>query len=95
MPTVLTPVGGDDSDYEEEVDSNNDGGSLQSERTDKDDDAGEGKTQDIQSWAANCSQATDKRAQKLHLSVKMHTHLCVCSLEKVTLSGTMRETFQL
>lgn len=38
----LFAVGGDDSDEDEEVDSNNDGGSLQSERTDKDEDAGEG-----------------------------------------------------
>ncbi|XP_037532937.1 src kinase-associated phosphoprotein 2 [Nematolebias whitei] len=35
----------DDSDDSEEVDSNNDGASLQSERTDKDDDAGEGAQQ--------------------------------------------------
>ncbi|XP_018544127.1 src kinase-associated phosphoprotein 2 isoform X1 [Lates calcarifer] len=33
---------GDDSEEEEEVDSNNDGGSLQSERTDKDEDTCEG-----------------------------------------------------
>lgn len=39
-------VDGDDSDdYEEEFDSNNDGGSLQSERTDKDEEACEGKPQ--------------------------------------------------
>ncbi|XP_033495760.1 src kinase-associated phosphoprotein 2 [Epinephelus lanceolatus] len=36
---------GDDSDDEEDVDSNNDGGSLQSERTDKDDEAFEGSQQ--------------------------------------------------
>lgn len=36
---------GDDSDDSEEVDSNNDGGSLQSERTDKDEDAGDGAQQ--------------------------------------------------
>ncbi|XP_059195607.1 src kinase-associated phosphoprotein 2 [Centropristis striata] len=35
----------DDSDDEEEVDSNNDGGSLQSERTDKDEEACEGAQQ--------------------------------------------------
>lgn len=33
---------GDDSDSDEEVDSNNDGGSLQSERADKDEEACEG-----------------------------------------------------
>uniref|UniRef100_A0A3Q0SKB9 Src kinase associated phosphoprotein 2 n=1 Tax=Amphilophus citrinellus TaxID=61819 RepID=A0A3Q0SKB9_AMPCI len=38
-------VCGDDSDYEEEVDSNNDGGSLQSERTDKDEETFEGSQQ--------------------------------------------------
>uniref|UniRef100_A0A3Q3AT04 Src kinase-associated phosphoprotein 2 n=1 Tax=Kryptolebias marmoratus TaxID=37003 RepID=A0A3Q3AT04_KRYMA len=36
---------GDDSDDEEDVDGNNDGASLHSERTDKDDDAGEGAQQ--------------------------------------------------
>ncbi|XP_033983968.1 src kinase-associated phosphoprotein 2 [Trematomus bernacchii] len=36
---------GDEEDDEEEVDSNNDGGSQQSERTDKDEDAGEGAQQ--------------------------------------------------
>ncbi|XP_070768166.1 src kinase-associated phosphoprotein 2 [Enoplosus armatus] len=36
---------GDDSDDSEEVDSNNDGGSLQSERADKDEEAGEGAQQ--------------------------------------------------
>lgn len=52
---LFTLVGGDDSDDEEEVDSNNEGGSLQSERTDKDEDAGEGKPQaHIQSWQASC-----------------------------------------
>lgn len=45
--TWLTIVGGDDSDEEEEVDSNNDGASLQSERTDKDEDPCEGKPQAI------------------------------------------------
>ena len=35
-------IGGDDSEEEEEFDSNNDGGSLQSERTDKDEEACEG-----------------------------------------------------
>lgn len=39
---VLTSVGGDDSEKEEEADSNNDRESLQSERTDKDDDTYEG-----------------------------------------------------
>ncbi|XP_060906780.1 src kinase-associated phosphoprotein 2 isoform X1 [Labrus mixtus] len=43
--TLFTPAGGDDSYDEEEVDSNNDGGSLQSERTDKDDEACEGAQQ--------------------------------------------------
>ncbi|KAM4567904.1 src kinase-associated phosphoprotein 2 isoform 1-T1 [Fundulus diaphanus] len=38
-------VGGDDSDEDEEVDSNNDGASMQSERTDKDEDACEGAQQ--------------------------------------------------
>ncbi|KAK1895536.1 Src kinase-associated phosphoprotein 2 [Dissostichus eleginoides] len=38
-------LGGDEEDDEEEVDSNNDGGSQQSERTDKDEDAGEGAQQ--------------------------------------------------
>lgn len=41
-PTCFPPVGGDDSEEEEEFDSNNDGGSLQSERTDKDEEACEG-----------------------------------------------------
>uniref|UniRef100_A0A3P9MWT5 Src kinase-associated phosphoprotein 2 n=1 Tax=Poecilia reticulata TaxID=8081 RepID=A0A3P9MWT5_POERE len=36
---------GDDSDEDEEVDSNNDGGSMHSERTDKDEEAGEGAQQ--------------------------------------------------
>lgn len=55
---MFTSVGGDDSEEEEEFDSNNDGGSLHSERTDKDEDAGEGKSHkhlaDVQSWPANC-----------------------------------------
>uniref|UniRef100_A0A3Q3JB02 PH domain-containing protein n=1 Tax=Monopterus albus TaxID=43700 RepID=A0A3Q3JB02_MONAL len=38
-------VSGDDSDDAEEVDSNNDGGSLQSERADKDEEAYEGSQQ--------------------------------------------------
>uniref|UniRef100_A0A3Q3W0V8 Src kinase associated phosphoprotein 2 n=1 Tax=Mola mola TaxID=94237 RepID=A0A3Q3W0V8_MOLML len=38
----LCVLDGDDSDDDEEVDSNNDGGSLQSERTDKDEEACEG-----------------------------------------------------
>lgn len=38
-------VDGDDSEDEEEVDSNNDGESLQSERTDKDEEACESKPQ--------------------------------------------------
>lgn len=41
-PTCFPLVGGDDSEEEEEFDSNNDGGSLQSERTDKDEEACEG-----------------------------------------------------
>lgn len=44
---MFTAVGGNDSDDEEEVDSNNDGGSLQSERTDKDDDGFEGEPQTL------------------------------------------------
>lgn len=54
---MLTSVG-DDSEEEEEVDSNNDGGSLQSERTDKDEDTCEGTSHrhsaDAQSQHANC-----------------------------------------
>ncbi|CAN9514308.1 unnamed protein product [Ophioblennius macclurei] len=38
-------IGGDDSDNEEDVDSNNDGGSLQSERADKDEEACDGAQQ--------------------------------------------------
>ncbi|KAM4581538.1 src kinase-associated phosphoprotein 2 isoform 1-T1 [Odontesthes bonariensis] len=38
-------IGGDDSDDSEEVDSNNDGGSLHSERTDKDEEGFEGAQQ--------------------------------------------------
>ncbi|XP_047453601.1 src kinase-associated phosphoprotein 2 [Mugil cephalus] len=38
-------VVGDDSDCEDDVDSNNDGGSLHSERTDKDDEGGDGAQQ--------------------------------------------------
>ncbi|XP_041648538.1 src kinase-associated phosphoprotein 2 [Cheilinus undulatus] len=44
FPQDFKDRSGDDSE-EEEVDSNNDGGSLQSERTDKDDDACEGTQQ--------------------------------------------------
>lgn len=43
LHSLFTSLGGDDSDEEEEVDSNNEGGSLHSERTDKDEDACEGK----------------------------------------------------
>ncbi|KAM3613969.1 uncharacterized protein V6R79_007751 [Siganus canaliculatus] len=45
FPQDFKDKSGDDTDDEEEVDSNNDGGSLQSERTDKDEDAGEGSQQ--------------------------------------------------
>ncbi|XP_054477091.1 src kinase-associated phosphoprotein 2 [Anoplopoma fimbria] len=45
FPHDFKDKSGDDSDDEEEVDSNNDGGSLQSERTDKDEDACEGSQQ--------------------------------------------------
>ncbi|GAA6227122.1 src kinase-associated phosphoprotein 2 isoform X1 [Lates japonicus] len=42
FPNEFKDKTGDDSEEEEEVDSNNDGGSLQSERTDKDEDTCEG-----------------------------------------------------
>ncbi|XP_031709378.1 src kinase-associated phosphoprotein 2 [Anarrhichthys ocellatus] len=42
FPHDFKDKSGDDSDDEEEVDSNNDGGSLQSERADKDEDAFDG-----------------------------------------------------
>uniref|UniRef100_UPI0037E73BA7 src kinase-associated phosphoprotein 2 n=1 Tax=Semicossyphus pulcher TaxID=241346 RepID=UPI0037E73BA7 len=45
FPQDFKDKSGDDSDDEEEVDSNNDAGSLQSERTDKDDEAFEGAQQ--------------------------------------------------
>ncbi|XP_060906781.1 src kinase-associated phosphoprotein 2 isoform X2 [Labrus mixtus] len=45
FPQDFKDKSGDDSYDEEEVDSNNDGGSLQSERTDKDDEACEGAQQ--------------------------------------------------
>nr|ACQ58401.1 Src kinase-associated phosphoprotein 2 [Anoplopoma fimbria] len=45
FPHDFKDKSGDDSDDEGEVDSNNDGGSLQSERTDKDEDACEGSQQ--------------------------------------------------
>uniref|UniRef100_A0A7N9APT0 Src kinase-associated phosphoprotein 2 n=1 Tax=Mastacembelus armatus TaxID=205130 RepID=A0A7N9APT0_9TELE len=45
FPHDFKDKSGDDSDDEEEVDSNNDGGSLQSERTDKDEDTCEGAQQ--------------------------------------------------
>lgn len=93
--TLFTLLGGDDSDDEEEVDSNNDGGSLQSERTDKDEEACEGKLQATQ----QTSEADLLTANKLWIKVQKiaswHENHWVCSLEKVTLSGTMRETFQL
>ncbi|XP_017281896.1 src kinase-associated phosphoprotein 2 [Kryptolebias marmoratus] len=45
FPQDFKDKSGDDSDDEEDVDGNNDGASLHSERTDKDDDAGEGAQQ--------------------------------------------------
>ncbi|KAF3839851.1 hypothetical protein F7725_018568 [Dissostichus mawsoni] len=45
FPNDFKDRSGDEEDEEEEVDSNNDGGSQQSERTDKDEDAGEGAQQ--------------------------------------------------
>ncbi|KAG7242114.1 hypothetical protein INR49_024160 [Caranx melampygus] len=45
FPHEFKDKSGDDSEEEEEFDSNNDGGSLHSERTDKDEDAGEGAHQ--------------------------------------------------
>lgn len=39
MLNRVSPADGELSDEDEEVDSNNDGGSLQSERTDKDEEA--------------------------------------------------------
>ncbi|KAM9723896.1 src kinase-associated phosphoprotein 2 [Menidia menidia] len=45
FPQEFKDKNGEDSDDSEEVDSNNDGGSLQSERTDKDEDAYEGAQQ--------------------------------------------------
>ncbi|KAM9353265.1 src kinase-associated phosphoprotein 2 isoform 2-T2 [Symphorus nematophorus] len=45
FPQDFKDKSGDDSGDEEEVESNNDGGSLQSERTDKDEEAGEGTQQ--------------------------------------------------
>ncbi|XP_028986032.1 src kinase-associated phosphoprotein 2 isoform X2 [Betta splendens] len=45
FPHDFKDRGGEDSDDEEEVDSNNEGGSLHSERTDKDEDAGDGSQQ--------------------------------------------------
>ncbi|CAJ1061727.1 LOW QUALITY PROTEIN: src kinase-associated phosphoprotein 2 [Xyrichtys novacula] len=45
FPQDFKDKSGEDSDDEEEVDSNNEGGSLQSERTDKDEDACEGAQQ--------------------------------------------------
>ncbi|XP_042346562.1 src kinase-associated phosphoprotein 2 [Plectropomus leopardus] len=45
FPQDFKDKSGDDSDDSEEVDSNNDGGSLQSERTDKDEEACEGAQQ--------------------------------------------------
>lgn len=97
--TFCLLIGGDEEeDDEEEVDSNNDAGSLQSERTDKDEEAGEGKPQalsrhpQVDLLTANCG----LKYWKLHLVMKVQArNHWVCSLEKVTLSGTMRETFQL
>ncbi|XP_030248326.1 src kinase-associated phosphoprotein 2 isoform X2 [Sparus aurata] len=45
FPQDFKDKSGDDSEEEEEFDSNNDGGSLQSERTDKDEEACEGAQQ--------------------------------------------------
>ncbi|XP_040901167.1 src kinase-associated phosphoprotein 2 isoform X2 [Toxotes jaculatrix] len=45
FPHDFKDKSGDDSEEEEDVDSNNDGGSLQSERTDKDEDTCEGAQQ--------------------------------------------------
>ncbi|XP_023155199.1 src kinase-associated phosphoprotein 2 isoform X2 [Amphiprion ocellaris] len=45
FPQDFKDKSGDDSDDEEEIDSNNDGGSLQSERTDKDEETCEGAQQ--------------------------------------------------
>ena len=75
---VFPSVGGDDSEEEEEVDSNNeDGGSQKSERTDKDDEAGEGRSHEHLAAVPQmliCQLLTSCGSQycKLHVGMKIH-----------------------
>lgn len=81
----VSPADGELSDEDEEVDSNNDGGSLQSERTDKDEEA-----YDSESPA---SADTSTEFQMLEIASwwkKKSTNLWCCFSATVTLSGTMR-----
>lgn len=90
--TLLHFLGGDDSDNEEEIDSNNDGGSMVSERADKDEEAFEGKhLANIQTLT--CYQALDQVPEACYPTLK-YTNLWVCSWGG-TLIGTMRKAFQL
>lgn len=57
-----SPVDAEDSEEEEDADSNNEGGSLQSERTDKDEEACEGEPRphftDVSLHTANTLQSS-------------------------------------
>lgn len=78
---VFATVGGDDSEEDEEVDSNNDAASMHSERTDKDEEGCEGIRH---SGPACISNGLAENGRKSHKA---------CCLERLILIGAVREMF--